>query len=105
MVAVVMMIMMAVAGTGTAAMTHSAITILQAAMTIAANHDTLTIDGSAAGTAGVGVASAGMTMVMAIASLAGGGGESSKAGDRDCQEGDDLFHEGGRRLFGFVAAA
>lgn len=50
MAAMVMMIMVAVTAAWHATMTHGAITILQAAMTIAADHHTLTVDGSAAGT-------------------------------------------------------
>jgi hypothetical protein len=48
MMAVVMMTMVTVATAWQATMTHGAVSILQAAMTIAADHHTLTIDGSAA---------------------------------------------------------
>ncbi|GEP41481.1 hypothetical protein BGE01nite_07720 [Brevifollis gellanilyticus] len=97
-VAVVMMIM-TVTATWHATMTHSAVTILQAAMTVTTDNDTLTINRATAGAAVVREAAARIAVAMAVISLRGGRGESSQAGDRDGEEGDDLFHDGGRSLF------
>ncbi len=75
-------------------MAHRAVAILEAAMTITTNDHTLTINRSAAGTAGVGVATAATRMTVTIASLAGGGCEDGEA-DSDSQKGDKFFHSGG----------
>ena len=82
--------------TGAAAMTHGAVAILQAAMTISADDHTLTIDRRAAGAAGMGEATArrAVPVPVAVIGLAGGRGENGEAGG-DSQEGDDLFHDGG----------
>ena len=71
-------------------MAHAAVTIDRATMTIMADDDALTIDGRAAGTAGVRIATAGMTVT--VASLAGGRGENGEAGC-DGQESDEFFHD------------
>lgn len=60
-------------------MAHGAVAILEAAMTITTDDNTLTINGSAAGTAGVREAVA-TRMTVAITRLTGGRSEDGKAG-------------------------
>lgn len=70
-------------------------------MTVTTDDNTLTIDRSTAGTAGMREAAAtrmAMTMTMAIASLAGGGCEDGEA-NSDGQECDEFFHSEARFLF------
>ena len=77
-------------------MARSAIAIDGTAVAIMTGADTLTINGRAAGTAGVREAAAGRTVV--VACLAGGRSENGKTGG-DGQQGDELFHEEGGLCF------
>ncbi len=71
-------------------MAHGAVAILEAAMTIMTDDHTLTINRSAAGATGVGVAAAATRMTVTIASPAGGRCEDGEA-DSDSQQGDEFF--------------
>lgn len=75
---------------GAAAMARGTVTIDGMAVAIMPGADPFTINGRTAGTAGVGIAAAGITVP--VAGLAGGRRENGKTGG-DGQQGDELFHE------------
>lgn len=82
-------------GSRTAAVCHRAPAVDRAAVAVAADNGTLTIDRGAAAVAGVGEAAAGAAMgvrAAAVVCLRSGRSHDSETGG-DGQESDDLFHD------------
>lgn len=95
----------AVTKAGAAGVGHRAPAIDGAAVTIASDNGTLTINGGSTGAAGVGETAAGRAaMIVATAAVMSLGGRRSHDGKTggSCQESDDLFHRDWGRFDCFV---